>query len=483
MKHTLMFAIIFFLYIQVGYTQDFTLSINGSPFIINSSNLKVVLPPTITSVSSMSISTASTSSNKRYFFCYGAVKEKFNGDGQVHPLDKDQYVVPDKGYSIYETTDGIALGNKVLQFDIIGQQANQKSGIQFPSETIEQFFDNQYGTNVVSTRYGLVLKNGNTKYKGNNYTHVFFDQYGNSIFSAIPPGIPERQYVIHIIYMAPEKKSTLMYSVNETSGGFNAVLNIQNADIRAQLTNSILKAAGTGNTTPSQVIQYIWYDQEMLLSTSTDDISFDINRILINPDTIYNFSKTKIGSYTIKMTTTYNISMDVGLINSHLENPTYQLQPSASDPTQNVVKKTNGGNRGIVTIMATFYTSPIVLIEKYLLKKNIPQYKVWGRNYLDDHSLFERIYPSVGIGFTDNALQNLFYGINWEIVRGGAVFIGGHYGQVNVFNAPVGFVYGESTITQADFNLRQNTAWRSDFSIGIKVDVKVVTSLFGNKGS
>ena len=477
-----MFAFALLIYSLSTKAQDFTLSINGSPFIINSANPTVTLPPTITAITSMTIK-INTANAKKYFFSYGAgVKEEFDGDGTTKTLNKDQYVVPGIGYAINETTDGATVAALVFNFNITSQSA-PKSGIQLPTETIEEFFADEYGTNVVSTRYGLVINNGVTKYKGNNYTHIFFDQYGNNIFSAIPPGIPERQYVVHVIYMAPAQSSNLIYSVNETAGGFNPVLNIQNADIRSQLANTALKAAGTGNTTPAPVVQYSWFDKEMLLSTSTDDISFDINRILVNPDTVYNFTKTKIGSYTTKMTTTYNVSMDVGLINSNLENPTFQLQPSPTDSTKSVVKKTNGGNRGIVTVMATFYTSPIVLFEKYILKKNIPQYKVWGRNYLDDHSLFERIYPTVGIGFADNALQNLFYGINWEIVRGGALFIGGHYGLVNVFNAPSGFTYGQTTITQADFNLRQNTAWRSDFAIGIKLDVKVVTSLFGNKSN
>ena len=482
MKRTLLrIVIILLVCATTARSQDFTLIINGSDFYpISNAAIQVKA----SKATSMAIK-SNKNTGKNYRFYFGEVYEPFAGDGQSHALTASQYTIPGDHYSIVEIADdGTVADNATYSFSLAvsGGNTTGNAAIQLPAETIEEFWRSEYST-VRSTRYGLVISNGNTNYKGNEYTHIFFDQYGNNIFSAIPPGIPERQYVVHIIYLAPDANSGLMYDISETSGGFNPTLNIQNADIRSQLGALVTNAVGSDNTPTTQTVKYKWYDKEKLLSTSTDDIGIDLNRILVKPDTIYSFSKTKIGSYTIKMTTVYNISMDVGLINSHLENPTYQLQPSPADPTQNVVKKSNGGDRGIITVMATFYTSPVVLFKKYIQKKNIPNYKIWGRNYLDDHSLFERIYPSLGVGFTDNTLQNLFYGINWELVRGGALFIGGHYGVVNTFSAPANFVYGQTTMTQADFTLRQNTEWKSGFAIGFKVDVKVVTSLFGSKNS
>ena len=173
--------------------------------------------------------------------------------------------------------------------------------------------------------------------------------------------------------------------------------------------------------------------------------------------------------------------MDVGLVRSNLKNPDYQLLQSPDNPSEKVVKEGLGGNRGVVTLMATFYTSPLLLWKKYVAKRNVAAYKLTGRNYLDDHSLWERFYPAIGVGFTDKTLENLFVGINWEIVRGGAFFIGMHYGKVNTFDNDhklENFEFSKTPVTEETFNLYKDQNWKTGFSFGAKVDVKIITSLF-----
>jgi hypothetical protein len=178
------------------------------------------------------------------------------------------------------------------------------------------------------------------------------------------------------------------------------------------------------------------------------------------------------------MSKVYHGSFDVGLVNSTLENPTYDLFTSPDDPALKVVKKTNGGDRGLVTAMATFYTSPVILLEKLFGKKSIPNYQLTGRNFLEDHKLYERIYPSVGVGFTDKAFENLFFGFNFEFARGGAIFVGFHYGKVNLFNGGPNFEFEKTPVTEDQFNLYQNSGWRTSFAIGIKLDASIIGNFF-----
>ena len=160
-----------------------------------------------------------------------------------------------------------------------------------------------------------------------------------------------------------------------------------------------------------------------------------------------------------------------------LSNPTFNLV-DYPDADYKVVKLTDQSPKGVVTIMATFYVSPIILLESLGKNKNIPFYKLTGRSFLDDHKFYERIYPTIGVGLRDKSFENIFYGFNWEIARGLSIFYGWHYGKVNTFEMP-GFKPGETHVTAEQFEYYKNTKWKTDTTFGIKVDMLIIKNLFG----
>lgn len=327
---------------------------------------------------------------------------------------------------------------------------------------------------IVPTEFGLqVYGSSATKFKGKKFVHIFFDQFGNNIFSTIPQGISNLQYVVHLFFLKkPSEELEKTYAVNQTSGEFDATIVFNNADLVAGLNQKA--EDGSENKQPEK---QQWHHAEVLLSTSTTNITFDIVRSKMQPDD--NINKQVLGTYTIKMSKVFHGSFDVGLINTNLVNPTFELvdDPTPTNGGKKIVKQTDGSNRGIVSLMASFYVSPVIVVQK-LLGRDIPTYKLYGRNFLDDHKIYERIYPTIGVSLNQKAFDNLFFGLNWEFARGGAIFLGRHYGKVNVFEKDQ-FTFQSTNITEAEFNVIKNTAWRTNWAFGAKLDIKIFRNLFG----
>jgi hypothetical protein len=342
--------------------------------------------------------------------------------------------------------------------DISGTANNKTSFL--PS--IEQFIAQNFST-LSETPFGLIDPN-----EKNTIINLFFDQYGNSLLGAIPQGIANAQYRVHIIYpFNSNDPDKISYSVKQKTGSFSSALVFNNAGLIQTLTNNTNFHAGT--TTPDAIGERVF-----LLGTATDDLTFDIVAASTSDDN--KILKNVLETYTIKMSSVYHGSFDVGLLKTNLSNPTFTL---VNDPTgaYNVVKKTDESPKGIVTIMASFYTSPIVLFEKYILKKKIPYYKLTGRNLLDDHKIYERFYPTIGVSINSKSFQNLFYGVNWEIARGLCLFYGWHYGKVNVFEMP-NYIDGTTPVTQQQFDFYSNTKWKTSTAFGVKVDILIIKNLF-----
>ncbi len=332
-------------------------------------------------------------------------------------------------------------------------------------------------TGINPSDFGLTVTSTtltNYAYLGDQYSHIFLDQFGNSLLGAIPQGISNRQYVVHIIYLTDSSMpAKISYSVKQTKGSFSSSIVFNNA---GQLGSFGVQGV-TGQVSPP-AITYIWVHQEFLLRTSTDNIEFEVSRNILNTQGLLTLETSVVAKHTVEMSKVFHGSFDIGLISTHLENPTLTLVPSVSDPNQTVVKRTRTPDRGIVTAMATFYTSPIILIEKYLLRKDIPNYKLTGRNFLDDHKIYERIFPAIGVSISDQTFKNLFLGLNWELARGACVFVGWHYGEINYFREDNNFKYEETVINQAEFDLRSSKKWDYGFAIGANLDLLVVTNLF-----
>jgi hypothetical protein len=360
--------------------------------------------------------------------------------------------------------------------------AQTKIVIQGPQDE-ESYVNNIVGSkNIKITQFGIqILGNPNafTKFTGKRYVHVLFDQFGNSVLGAVPQGISNLQYVIHVIYLAPVNKlDAIRYVIQQTSGEYNDAALYRNAGILDslrlfQFRSGEVEAAG------SAVINLRFTSRELLFSTSTTNIGFTISRLKVENFETYQTTSTSLGTYTIKMAPVYAGSFDIGLIRTSLANPDFALVNSPTDPTQKVVQQSDAGNRGIVTVMATLYVSPFTVLRSLFNDGNVPWYKLTGRSFLDySGNILDRVYPSFGVGFTDRTFENLLFGANIEVARGGSVFIGYHYGKVNVFDAPAGFTFGQTVMNQDEFNLRQGTKWKGAFAIGANVDLRIITNLF-----
>ena len=308
-----------------------------------------------------------------------------------------------------------------------------------------------------------------------NTVHLFFDMFGNNLFETIPPGIPNLNYAIHIVYPAySNQPDDITYSVKQTGGTpSNGSLLFANTGILSSLAGTF--QSRTINQNGTKQPYDVWKVKDFYLGNAQDDIPFTITTSVIGDD-----GKSTTGdlvSYTIKMSSVYHGSFDVGLINSSLRNPSYALTPSPDGSTNNVVKTTNDGKRGMVSVMATLYTSPVILIES--LFKKVPSFDLTGRDFVADHKIYERLYPTVGVSVNETAFDNLFYGFNWEIARGLSIFGGRHWGKINTLNIS-GYTSGQ-IVTQPQFNYYTNTKWSTAWAYGIKLDILIITNLIGNK--
>jgi hypothetical protein len=293
--------------------------------------------------------------------------------------------------------------------------------------------------------------------------HIFFDHFGNSLISTIPSGISNAQYVVHIIYpISFAEPNIVSYSVKQKSGSFSSALLFNNTNTRTDISGFFQSGEKYDAIT----------ERRFLLGTSTDDLTFDI--IAATNDN--QITKAVLGNYTIKMSPVYHGSFDVGFVKTDLSNPTYSLTPLPNS-TNKVVKQTDESPKGVVTVMASFYVSPVVLLQSFFGKKNIPFYKLTGRNFLDDHKFYERFYPTIGVGVSDKAFENFFYGMNWEVARGLSIFGGWHYGKVNTFDMP-DFEMGVTPVAEDQFEFYKNKKWKTSTAFGVKLDMLIVRNLF-----
>jgi len=464
MKRNLLSILVLFFIGNLCFAQG--LEIKTSPMetskTINNGIVEGVYANTVNSIHFKYLETPS----KTYTVKVGTTaKGTFNSDGAFHAIDF-QEDIRDKTIDIYEGDNivnsfTISSIQKRMNDITIKMTANQFLGKLFPELKVTNF-----GVQI------LVESNRNTQYKGKDYVHVFFDQNGNSLLSTIPQGVSNLQYVVHVFYLTEKTNPiTIDYSISQTKGKFDGTIIFNNT---GSLDNIELRSKDIS----VEEKQYAWAHKEILLSTSTTDIQFEIQRNLMKSTTdLYDIEKTVLNSFTIPMSKVYHGTFEIGLINSTLSNPSYELVESPTNSDEKVVKKGSDSNRGYVTAMATFYTSPIIILEK-IFGKDVPKYKLTGRNFLDDHKIYERIYPSVGISLNDKSFENLFVGLTWEFARGGSIWGGYHYGKINTFEKSDEFVFGETVINESEFKLKTDTDWEASFAFGVNLDIKLVTNLF-----
>lgn len=386
---------------------------------------------------------------------------KFSSADKVNLIDKTIAIVHPFG-----TADAFTIPSKDSDDEIVEFKS------EFPKITAQQRIGQLFPEMIVKP-YGIIIPTSSsttsTAYKGDNFVHIFYDQNGGLLLSTVPQGISNKQYVVHVIYMTDKDQPTRIdYSIEQTAGEYSDALVFWND---GQLSTFQYQSG------KNEKIIYEWKHKEQLLSTSTSDIKFNLYRNVITAAEPFTIDKKLMASGVIKMSKVYHGSFNIGIVNSRLSNPTFTMVESPWDSSQYVVKQSESGSRIVITGMATFYASPVIWFEKLILRREIASYKLTGRNFLDDHKIYERIYPVVGLSLDNHARQNLFYGMNWEFARGGAIYFGVHYGRVNTFDTSGDFVIGSTPITQRGFDFRNGTKMQADWAFGFNLDLIVVRNL------
>lgn len=432
---------------------------------------------------------------------------------KIETADKTpvQYELTSNGESLPFPTDGnytkltfkkdIRGGGLVIKSDkktIVGQfilsVAEEEEEIPTHSETVAPKLlmegdqtARQYVVNKLysgrTIRYvenrGLIInKIKGDETSGEDYVHIFLDQNGNSLINSIPVGTSMAKYVVHVIYLVPKgNPMAVAYTAVQGDADIEEGVVIRG---EGSLQNGFKLQMGE----KSADIEVEWAHTETVFTPSAFDIPFDVVRtgFEINNGTLSVSRPTTVAARKIKIKKMYHGSIDVGILSTNVENPSFSLTASASDPAVMVVKKSDTGSRVLASAMYTFYLSPVILLEKIFAPSTVRNYKLEGRSFADDHRLYERIYPAAGIGLSDRLLDNIFVGFKWEFIKGGSFFLGYNWSKVNTIDVPDDFVFGETAMTQPAYDLKTDTKWRDGLCFGLNLDVRIIKNIFTTTG-
>jgi hypothetical protein len=444
---------IVFVYLVTTITakaQKFTIEIDGEKSLISKSeNIKLSVKPDKTIKLKVDA--------KKYKLILNGVLTNIEIDSNLKEVemdfDKDNFLNFDK------------LNNFTIK--IIKPETKNKDDIQSELPSVETVFEDFLGEDYnINDNGEIILENNkNTKFNGSKYIHLFFDEFGNSILTSIPQGEAYKEYVIHVLYRQTSANQ-FKFSINQTKGFFNN---------RLFLDNSGSFRSDKDSEKPSPVFS-TWMHSELKLRPSNDEnIEFTIRKT----DVIASKSEDVI-TKSIRIEKRFHGSFDIGLLNTNLANPTFELVDSPSKTGEKVVKKSNDGNYGTVTAMFTYYFSPIRALRYLVNPKSIDKKTLKGRSYYNDHEWYERLYPALGVSISQSAFKNLFLGVNFEFARGGNFFFGRHFGEINTFNSDSNFKFGDTSITSASFELKKDKSWESDWCYGLKLDISIIKELFGS---
>ncbi|OXA93797.1 hypothetical protein [Flavobacterium hercynium] len=475
MKNFTILSLFFFLSTGI-YAQNFMVKINGQEYDVNN------IPPDTkfsTEVKTFEVKKIAVDNPAKTFTINNnSVPQSFATDGAYHSVT---FPADIRGSA---TVINNQAGRQEVVFlleapeTITHTNGNVKIIMPADKSATDYILNNLFkGMINLVGKTGLKLKEiSKNEYKGPNYVHVFFDQNGNSLIRSIPLGISNYNYVVHVVYMVPaDNPLNIEYGFNQATADLDEGVTIRgDGDLKG---NAITLAGGeTGQT----VVKMEWRHKQELLTPSSYDITFDITRnsLQFKNGIMETLDPKVVATRVIRMKRIYHGSIDIGVIKTNLEDPTYSLTASSTDASQMVVKKTDQGSRVLASAMYTFYLSPVILLEKLFRPDLVRDYQIEGRSFVDDHRIYERIYPTVGIGLSNRLLDNIFLGGKWEFIRGGSLFVGYHWGKVNVFRAVEDFEYEITPITQAEFNLKTDTEWQGGFSAGLNLDLRIITNLF-----
>ena len=419
-----------------------------------------------------------TNTGRTYTVHAENLQKTFTGNGTYKELDfgKDIRDV------VIEVKDG---NTSITTFTIAKGEGGEDDTdvevkVMLPHESASQFILQQLGSNMNFAPVGIQIPNVSafSKFTGNQYAHVFFDQNGNTLLRSLPVGIEKAQYIAHIIYLVPkDAQQSVEFRINQTAADVSEIVAIRGDGGKADIIKLVSEKQ-------VKEMVMIWQHYEIPLTPSSEDIQFDIvrNGYKIEEGALKYDEAKVVATRTIKIKKLYHGSFDIGIINTELKNPSFSHVTSEVDPNEKVVRRTNYEDRMLASAQYTLYLSLWAAVKK-ALHMPITGFRVSGRSYVQDHGLFERIYPTFGIGITEKPLDNIFLGLNWEIIRGVSIFGGRHFGKVNTFEETQGFKFSDTFISEEAFQLRQDTKRKSNWSFGLNLDVRIITNLFQNSSA
>ena len=359
---------------------------------------------------------------------------------------------------------GVTKDSLVIKLKNNKKAATDSTNVVLTQDDLQQFYKLHYDT----------LRKTDVGYKGikDFYTiHIFFDQYGNSLFGSMPTGVQRKyHYMMHIIYPSAQNK-LYRYVANVTGGTLtDAIVNWgSNADISAirDTARKVLQARDVIGKVNTDISEYLFN-----FFPTSDDLVFTLNFIPVSTKAVPPVP-ILLKTYTIKKTPFYFGSFDVGVLYTWISNPTYSQMASPTVSGAQALKVTDNKPYVSAALMYTVYFSIVNAIDPK------GKYSYWGRSFLDDEGCFLRkIYPALGVGLSGQVFTNWFVGLNCQPMQGFGIFAGRNIRKVNTFDAPTNVDL--NNITADQFNYYQNTKTKSDWSIGILLDTSVLTKLIGS---
>lgn len=485
MKKSLYFFLAFILTTHLSYSQQFAISLDGkkgsleSTFSSHTRDVLLVSDNEEVNILFIKVNDGTNDNSKFYEIeNEGSLLEgaqKIKNDGNFHKVTFPEKVF-DVAFKIFQVSAAsVKTGNGIEFSPIFKPAANSSSNGNPSSRTTGKVVDeiptgglksiwSTVNSIIINERYELTKFGYEEKSKG--IVHIFLNQFGGSIGSAMPQGSSTKKYMVHIIYLDDKNNPTNIYSIEQTSGGFYGGIIFENDEFQQESA-----------TLPK------WYESRIALTSSnSDDISFTVSRSDIGSGVT-----EVVASHTIKIAKSYNVTINAGFIESWVTLPSYDMYYNPSNDVNTVIESTS--KQGLMTtVSATLYAS-IPYIITNLLNKNSSDsendVKMVGRNFFDDHKIYERIYPTVGIKLGENGVNNFLGGLSWEFARGASLFGGVHVTSIDKFKtAPLyssgeEFIFGETEISQEDFDIRFKEDGKTavDFAVGLNLDLRLLLSL------
>lgn len=312
------------------------------------------------------------------------------------------------------------------------QKAARDRLFQNPDFDIERFYNNELGI-----------------YLEKNVVHIFLDQNGNFIETAIPTTATEKY--IYQFHVFQEKQSFKDYSFRFSwQGKYSPTFNMERGGVEADAGQS------------SEIVN----DSPEMVMLSFEKIGPFTENFKVKLETIENSNKVKevLIEQTVRVAKLYHVSISTGLITTTLRDP-QNIQTFALPNGDSTLIADDPSLRGVVTLFATYYPK--------------------GRSFLltPSGSLIDvsRLGIQVGAQLNNNLAENFFLGLSHDFARGGSFSYGAHFGRRNYVAGKPDFDFGTDIFDLNELVIKKE--WRYGFYFGVVIDVRVAFQLLGALGN